>query len=88
MREKTIEQKLIKRVREKGGLCLKFVSPGMRGVPDRIILLPAGRLIFVEVKAPGMTPRKLQKAVHGELRALGFSVIVLDSVEGIEEVFK
>lgn len=59
MREKLIEQKLVKAVKAAGGLCPKFVSPGMAGMPDRLVLLPGSRLAFVEVKAPGKKPRPL-----------------------------
>lgn len=86
LRENSIEQKLLKQVRLRGGLCIKFISPGMSGVPDRIVLLPGGRITFVEVKAPGKTPRKLQKAVHAMIRDLGFKVVVLDSIDNIKEV--
>lgn len=69
MREKTIEAKLVKNVRSMGGLALKFSSPGFDGVPDRLLLLPGGRIAFVELKAPGKMLRPLQvrrkKAVGG-----------------------
>lgn len=78
MREKTIEQKFTAAVRTAGGLALKFASPGFDGVPDRIALLPGGRMAFVEVKAPGKKPRPLQEARHRLLRRLGFKVYVLD----------
>lgn len=78
MDEKNIEQTLRKAVRNSGGIALKFVSPGFAGVPDRLILMPGGRLAFVEVKAPGETPRKLQLSRHRLLRRLGFRVYVLD----------
>ena len=78
MREKQIEQKLVRAVRAAGGLCPKFVSPGLAGMPDRLILLPGGRFAFVEVKAPGEKPRALQLHRHAQLRVLGFSVFVLD----------
>ncbi len=61
-----------------GGLALKFTSPGFDGVPDRIVLLPGGKMAFVEVKAPGEKPRPLQLARHRLLRRLGFRVYVLD----------
>ena len=57
MREKTIEAKLVQAVRTKGGLALKFTSPGFDGVPDRLVLLPGGRIAFIELKAPGKTLR-------------------------------
>lgn len=88
MRETKIEKSLMKKTTEKGGLCLKFTSPGFRGVPDRILLLPGGRLVFVEVKSPGKVPRKLQKTVHGMLHDLGFKVTVIDSLDEIEGVFE
>ena len=69
-----------------GGICPKWVSPGFDGVPDRIVLLPMGRIGFVEVKAPGKKLRPLQAARHRLLEWLGFPVFTLDSVEGIERV--
>ena len=74
MREKHIEQKLTLMVKKRGGICPKWVSPGFDGVPDRIVLLPAGRIAFVEVKAPGKKPRPLQIARHKLLTRLGFKV--------------
>nr|WP_300858427.1 VRR-NUC domain-containing protein [uncultured Acetatifactor sp.] len=78
MREKTIEQKFVAAVKAAEGLALKFISPGFDGVPDRIVLLPGGKMAFVEVKAPGEKPRPLQMARHRLLRRLGFKVYVLD----------
>lgn len=88
MREKTIEQALIRAVLKRGGLCPKFVSPGYDGMPDRIILMPGGRMAFVEVKAPGEKPRPLQVYMHAQLRILGFDVCVIDSLEGVRGVIK
>lgn len=78
MKEKEIELKLTKAVKEMGGIALKFISPGYDGMPDRIILLPEGKVAFVEVKAMGCKPRPLQEARHGLLRRLGFKVYILD----------
>ena len=78
MREKTIEQKFVAAVKAVGGLALKFTSPGFDGVPDRLALLPGGKVAFVEVKAPGEMPRPLQLARHRLLRRLGFQVYMLD----------
>ena len=64
MREKIIEQKFRAAVRAAGGVAVKFVSPGLDGMPDRLALLPGGRMAFVEVKAPGKKPRPLQEARH------------------------
>ena len=78
MREKEIEKKLALEAKKRGGLAVKFVSPGFDGMPDRILLMPEGRIAFVEVKAPGKRPRPLQMARHKLLRGLGFSVFILD----------
>ena len=78
LREKEIEKKLVEAVRKNGGLASKFVSPGTDGMPDRIVLLPGGRIGFVEVKAPGKRPRPLQSRRKRQLEALGFKVFVLD----------
>ena len=79
MREKQIERKLITEVKKRGGICPKWVSPGFDGVPDRIVLLPYGKFVFVEVKAPGEKPRPLQLSRHRLLRRLGFRVYVLNN---------
>ena len=78
MREKDIEQRLVKAVKAAGGICPKLVCPGMDGMPDRLALLPDGKMGFVEVKAPGKTPRPLQLQRHRLLREMGFRVYVLD----------
>ena len=83
MREKTIEQKLVQAVKAMGGIALKFTSPGFYGMPDRLVLLPSGKIAFVEVKWHGKKPRPLQEARHGLLRRLGFKVYVLDDGEKI-----
>lgn len=83
MREKQVEQRLVRAAKAAGGLCPKFISPGMDGMPDRLVLLPGGCIGFVEVKAPGKVPRPLQQKRHRELTALGFPVYVLDDPEKI-----
>jgi len=83
MREKTIEQHLVKAMKNIGGIAPKLVSPGFDGMPDRLVLLPSGKIGFVEVKAPGKEPRPLQVARHELLRRLGFKVYVLDDPEQI-----
>ena len=83
MREKIIEQHLVKAVKNSGGIAPKLVSPGFAGMPDRLVLLPGGKIGFVEVKAPGKEPRPLQVARHGLLRRLGFKVYILDAPEQI-----
>lgn len=86
MSEKDIEQALIRKAKSMGGIALKFVSPGFDGMPDRLVLFPEGRIAFVEVKAPGKKPRAIQVARHEMLRAMGFSVYVLDNKEKIGEI--
>lgn len=83
MREKEIERKLKEMVKGKGGIALKFTSPGFDGMPDRLLLFPNGKIAFVELKAPGKKPRTLQLARHRLLRKLGFRVFVIDSKEQI-----
>lgn len=78
MREKHIEQKLVQAVRAAGGVAPKFISPGCDGMPDRLLLLPGGKIAFVEVKAPGKTMRTLQIKRKRQLEALGFRVYCLD----------
>lgn len=83
MREKYVEQALVKAVRNKGGLALKFISPGLDGVPDRILLFPGGKIAFVETKADGMKLRPLQVRRKRQLEELGFSVYCIDRIEQI-----
>lgn len=88
MREKEVEKKLRAAVKKKGGMAPKWVSPGMAGVPDRLVLLPQGKIAFVETKAPGEKARPLQVAVMGKLKKLGFRVYVIDGEEGIEKMLE
>ena len=83
MREREVEKALTKEVKKRGGLALKFVSPGMAGVPDRLVLMKGGVLIFVELKAPGELMRPLQIRRKRQLESLGFLVYCIDSKEKI-----
>ena len=83
MREKQIEQKLVKAAKDMGGLAIKFTSPGFDGMPDRLVLLPEGKIAFVEVKAPGKTMRPLQEKRKRQLETLGFLVFCIDQPEQI-----
>ena len=85
MREKLVEQALVRAVLKRGGLCPKFVS-STAGWPDRMILMPGGRMAFAELKAPGGKPRLLQLYMHQQLRTLGYKVFVIDRQEQIQEV--
>jgi len=69
--EKEVEGMLRHGVRKLGGLCWKLVSPGTRGVPDRVIIMPGGRVVFVELKRIGGKPTELQQRRIDELKALG-----------------
>ena len=84
MLESKIELKLKKEVEKIGGLSLKFTCPGMAGVPDRLVLLPKGKMFFVELKAPGRKLRPLQLKRKEQLESLGFKVYVIDSYEKIQ----
>lgn len=87
-REKDIEAYLREQVKALGGRAYKFVSPGNAGVPDRLVCLPRGKVIFVELKAPGKKPTALQTVQHRKLRELGFTVFVVSSKEGVGEFVK
>ena len=86
MREKETEQKLIKAVKAMGGIAPKFVSPGFDGMPDRLVLLPKGRIGFIELKATGKKPRALQLSRIKMLKKLGFKAYVIDDVSRIEVI--
>ncbi len=87
MREADIEKKLVKEVGKIGGKALKLNS-SIRGLPDRLVLLPGGKLTFIELKAPGGKPRPLQEKRIADLRELGFHVEVINSVAGIDQYIK
>jgi hypothetical protein len=83
--EKDIEKKLRLMVEHHGGLCLKWVCPGWSGVPDRIILLPGGRVVFAETKRPkGGKLERLQKWWRERLQKLGFWAVVVWDDENIK----
>lgn len=82
--EKSIEQYLVKAVHTRHGLCLKFVSPGHTGVPDRVIILES-IVYFAEIKAPGGRLSASQQAMHRKLRAAGARVVTLYSREEVDE---
>lgn len=83
MLESFIEKQLRDEAKKRKGMALKFVSPGMNGVPDRIILLPDGKMAFVELKALGKTLRPLQRKRKRQIESLGFPVFIIDRPDQI-----
>ena len=86
MLEKTIERYFANKIKNNKGECIKFT--GVAGLPDRIILLPGGKVFFVEFKRAGEAPRKIQEYTHNKFRSLGFKVYVVDSKDKTKEVFE
>lgn len=84
MREKRVEQVLGWEVKNLGGWSVKLL-PSVSGLPDRMVLFPGGRLIFVETKAPTGTVAPHQTVIHNRLRQLGFEVVVLASTDAVRE---
>ena len=83
MTESQIESRLVKMVRERGGLCYKFVSPGNPGVPDRIIITPQGRTVYVELKTEYGRLASIQRWQHEQMAARGIEVRI---VRGLDQV--
>ena len=83
--EKEFERTLSKYVDDAGGMAVKLLSQFLRGLPDRMFLFKGGIVIFVEFKSTGKKPTKIQEYVHKRIQALGFLVLVVDSVEAYEK---
>lgn len=92
MLEKELERKLVQKVAAAGGRCLKWVSPGASGVPDRIILLPGGRVLFAELKRPkGSRVAPLQRWWAQALQRLGFGVHLIytpDDLHALDDLLR
>ncbi len=88
MREKEIEEQLVKAIKTHQGLCLKLNSISLTGLPDRLVLLPGGKCAFVEVKRPGEKPRPIQVKRIKQLRKLGFLCYVLDDLAQIVSIIE
>ena len=88
MSEKEIENYLVRKIKNKKGIAYKFTSPGNSGVPDRLCLLPNGKIFFVELKSPGKKPRALQVNQITKITKLGQRVYVMDSKEKVDEVLE
>jgi hypothetical protein len=87
MTEKKIERYLAAKVKAVGGISYKLTCQGTAGLPDRLVLFPEGKAGFVELKKPGGKLRKRQEAIIKKLRGLGFSVFVIDSKLGVDNMF-
>lgn len=85
MRESEIEKHLKKSIESMGGMCLKFGGRNLAGMPDRVVIIPQARAYFVELKAPGKAPRKLQTFIHQQFAKRGFLVRVLDTKEKVDD---
>lgn len=88
MRESTLERRLVREIKKIGGEAPKWVSPGNRGVPDRIILLPNGQTVYVEMKAPGEALSPLQERWKRKLQNMGHRHFKIDSVEDIDRLIQ
>lgn len=86
--EKVIERKLVDLVKQSGGMCIKLLSTHLTGLPDRMCLLPGSKITFVELKSTGEKPRPSQVYIHKKLRALGFNVEVVDTIQGVYDLIK
>lgn len=83
MREKIIEIELKNAAKSMGGIALKLISPGLNGMPDRLVLLPHGKIAFIELKAPGKKLRPIQEKRKTQIEALGFLVFLIDNIDQI-----
>lgn len=81
--EKVVERKLVELVKINGGMCIKLLCDQLIGLPDRMCLFPGHKIVFVELKTTGQKPKRIQAYMHNKLRALGFRVEVIDTVESV-----
>lgn len=81
--EKVVERKLVELVKMNGGMCIKLLCDQLIGLPDRMCLFPGHKIVFVELKTTGRKPKRIQMYMHNNLRALGFRVEVIDTVESV-----
>lgn len=85
MLEKKIEDRLVSEVIKINGLCLKLNSQSANGIPDRLVLLPKGKLYFIELKRPGEKLRSLQEYWMRTINKIGFNIIKIDSLESVDK---
>ena len=81
--EKDTEKLLIQQVEALGGMCRKYQSEGIRGVPDRICIMPHGLVYWVELKSEGDNPTPPQIREHARMRYLGHNVYIVDTKEKV-----
>lgn len=84
--EKALERKFSNEIIALGGRSYKLSAIYVAGLPDRMALLPNGVMFFAEIKSTGKKPTPIQKLIHKRLRALGFAVYVIDSLESLSDV--
>lgn len=84
--EKSIERYLVEKAKENGLPCLKYSNPNMVGYPDRLLVLPEAKVIWVELKSKGKKPTKIQTERHAELSGLGHIVKVIDNKNDIDKL--
>lgn len=87
MKESEIENILVTEIRKAGGRTYKWVSPGNSGVPDRIVLLPAGKIIFVELKTDSGKLSAQQKIQINRIQSLGQDARVVKGIRGLVDFF-
>lgn len=84
--EKLVERELYVLAKKHGGLAIKLSAASLVGVPDRLVLLPPGKVCFVELKTTRKKPTKIQLYFHRKLRVMGFGVHVIDTIEGVRDL--
>lgn len=88
MNEKILEKKLREKIKNRDGMALKFVPTFYKGAPDRIVLLPGGKTVWVELKTTGQKLRPIQEVRKKELENLGYKVFVVDSQETLDDFLR
>lgn len=84
--EKAIERYLVEQAKQNGLLCLKYSNPNMVGYPDRLLVLPGGGVVWVELKSKGRKPTKIQQMRMAELTGMGHLVKVIDNKADIDDL--
>ena len=86
MRESVVEREFVQAIRKAGGVAYKLTSQTANGLPDRLVLFPPAKTVFVELKAPGKMMRPLQRKRRCQLMKLGFPVLCIDRLSQIDDV--